>query len=638
MIRTILKLLLAGGAALVCSLAVTPLVARILVRLGVVDRPSARRINTAPIPRGGGIAVIFSFFVAMVFARVVLGIPRVAAVRPESDWLVAGAAAALAFIGLLDDVFGLKPVVKLVGQLAVALMVYSAGISFGQIVFFPMPEWLNCLVTLGWFALIINAFNLVDGLDGLAAGLAVIGSAGLAACLLIRGNAPATLPLFALMGACLGFLRYNFNPASVFLGDTGSMFLGFVLATVPLVTGGKAAFLASVGVPLLVIGVPLFDTVLAIVRRSMRAQMSTGGLREIFLPDMEHLHHRFLSTGLSQRRVALILYVLAAVMVAMAVGVTITSHRSSGIILLGSIVVFGILSRQLSRVELWYTGNAIRLSLQSKARRLLLPLYVVCDIAIAVLGWWLAADLALIPHIRLRGLFFGTVFPVFLASIFAMLWAFQIYHRLWARAQARDYAMLLLAICFGWLVGYSFVSISLQRYPGFWRHALIFLLMIIPPMLMARVVRVMISSFLQISESTRHRNDGKTLRFLVYGAGERFLMFEMMLQGTLLGKGRYSVAGVVDDDPFKMNRFIHGYRVGRGFDDLEPLAAKSGATAFLVAADIGDAKMAGLLAIARRRGMPVFVFRHVLDEVPVPPQTESPVPTERKKRPCPKPT
>ena len=611
-----LKLFVVFALAMVAAFYLTPPVAKLLVHFGVVDKPSKRRINTKPIPRGGGIALVLAFFISVSIAYWGMWPDGPAVLSRDDRHVVLLASGLLIAVGLLDDVFGLKPFLKLLGQLIVAALLYSTGLCVGLILPFDVPCWLDCLLTLGWFALIINAFNLIDGLDGLASGLAFIGALGLSICLLIRGKPIAAMPLFALMGACLGFLRYNFNPASVFLGDTGSMFLGFVLALVPLVAGGKAALLASIGVPLLVIGVPLFDTVLAVWRRSIKAQLSPdGGLSQVFLPDMEHLHHRFLSSGISQRGVACTLYVIAAVMVLMAVGITVFSDRSTGVILVGAVIVFGIMSRQLSRVELWYTGTALRKSFHSKAKRLLVPAYVVCDILVSFAAWWGSADLAMIPHIKFRGLWYLSVFPVFFAAIFGMMWAFQIYHRMWSKSQVRDYIALVTAVFTGWVVAYAIVTLAFSRYPGFWRHATVFLLLVMPLSLVLRAVRVSINSMLSVSEDNRIVDKKNSRRIIVYGAGERFSMFDLQRTGSLLGRRNFNIVGVIDDDPLKFRRLVHGYKIAGGIEEVEKLAHSSNANAILIAADLPGERMEKLLAVAREWKIEILRFDHSLTKL-----------------------
>lgn len=622
----LLKLIITALVAFFAVLVITPPIAKILTYFGIVDKPSSRRINKTPIPRGGGIALILGVVISLLAFELLRDIDFNMPIDRSGYTIIYIATAILVFIGLLDDIFSLKPGLKLLGQIVVAGLVFSTGLTVGGIIPFDVPEWVNCLFTIVWFVAIINAFNLIDGLDGLATGLALIGALGLSICLFLRGNMNAILPLAALIGACVGFLRYNFNPAKIFLGDTGSMFLGFVLAIVPLASGGKAALVASLGVPLLVIGVPIFDTILAVWRRSFKAGMTpSGGFRQVFLPDMEHLHHRLLSAGLGQRRVAYFLYGIAIVMVSMAIAITVKSDQSSGIILIGAIIIFGIMGNQLSRVEFWYTGNVLRKSFGCGMQRIMVPLYVLGDITIVFFAWWIAGHLAMIPHVRIETRLYYTMFPIFFASIFGMMWAFRIYHRVWAKALLRDYMILASAIGIGWVMAYSISTLGFNRYPGFWRHAFAFLLIAMPLLLLERMLRSTIKNLFVTSETSRVLREKESTRFVVYGAGERFAMFDMMQSGSQLGQRNYCIVALIDDDPIKYHRVINGYRIYGGIEELEDVALAKNATAILIAATLPEEHFKRVIDIATRHKLRVIDFNFDLKHILV----EEKIPTEK---------
>ncbi len=609
----------AGLIALLFSLLLTPICARLLTRFGIVDQPSERRINKKPIPRGGGLALVVSCALTFIIARVFFFssienyylFNKISAITIAVFLLVA--------IGFADDILSLNPFVKLFGQIAVALILFATGISVDNLVVFALPAWLNLIVTVAWFVIIINAFNLIDGLDGLATGLAVIGAAGLAVTFFVRGNIIAMLPLIILIGAGIGFLRYNFNPATIFLGDSGSMFLGLVLAIVPLESGGKSAFLASVAVPLLVIGVPLFDTVLAVWRRTMKVSLSESrSMKQIFLPDMEHLHHRFLAAGLSQKRVAWILYILAAIMVIVAIGMTVLRERSLGVILIGIILVAAIMSRQLSRVELWYTGNVINRSFQPKLRRFLMPMHVIFDICVMFFAWFFAAQLTKIGDGGIKGIGIYGIFPVFFASIFGFFWVFRVYMRDWANAQVRDYVILAFSVIVGWVLGYAIITVGFNRYVGFWRHAVTFLMVCLPVMLAGRTIRAMLRSALNIGEENEVMNNEGALRMVVYGAGERFVSFDALKTTRYFGGQKYCIVGVIDDDETKHGQYIHGYKIQGGIEKLAEMITSVAANSIVVAADVADDRMASLIQIAEKDCIKIFKFNHMITELYVP--------------------
>ncbi len=299
--------------ALVTSFLLVPLAMRLAVPFGMMDEPDSRRIHLKPIPRSGGLAVFIAFHLAALACYFVFW-PEFKGGTDFSWWLAfAPASCVLFFIGWMDDSEGLSPWIKLLGQFTAAnLFFILSDSSVGNLLGLSLPLWVEWAMTIAWFLALINAFNLIDGMDGLCAGIAVISALGIGLSFIVRGLAGDAIIALALIGAAVGFLRYNFYPARVFLGDTGSMFLGFTLAAISLQTSGKSTLLVSFGIPLVAAGIPIFDTLLAIWRRSARrflSQMLPGTTKsKIMGADKDHLHHRLLTLGLSQRRVALLLY------------------------------------------------------------------------------------------------------------------------------------------------------------------------------------------------------------------------------------------------------------------------------------------------------------------------------------------
>ena len=267
-------------SSLVLTLLLTPAVRAGARALGMVDKPDPRRINKVPIPRGGGLAIVIGVILPYAILHFVTGRPCIQGLDDAAAYKLAAIAVFVSLVGLADDKFSLKPRVKLALQLVGAVLVWAwAGLGFRTLWPF-LPAWVDFLITVFWITGAINAFNFIDGLDGLAAGLSFIAVLGMAGSLFVAANPQATLFYFAMMGGILGFLRYNFHPASVFLGDCGSMFLGFVVSVLPLASQTPNSFLVSVGVPLLAMGVPIFDTTLAILRRSVRKLIGGGKARE----------------------------------------------------------------------------------------------------------------------------------------------------------------------------------------------------------------------------------------------------------------------------------------------------------------------------------------------------------------------
>jgi UDP-GlcNAc:undecaprenyl-phosphate GlcNAc-1-phosphate transferase len=297
--------LLVFAGALVLAMGATPLARRLGPRMGVIDQPEARKIHRRPVPRLGGAAI----FLAVIVAAVILG--RRYKFTQFGTILVG--ATGISFMGLIDDRWGLHAFVKLAGQIAAALLLYAGGIYVGT---FHHPV-LNLITTVLWVVTITNAINLLDNMDGLAAGVAGIAAAHFGLMCAFSGQYLVGALAIAVLGACLGFLFYNLNPASIFMGDSGALFLGFMLAA----TGIKLRFPDNVTfvtwmVPVLVMGVPIFDTTLVVISRLRRGQ------NPLTNPGRDHVSHRLVATGMTRREAVLTLYSVSFVLGLLAVFVT----------------------------------------------------------------------------------------------------------------------------------------------------------------------------------------------------------------------------------------------------------------------------------------------------------------------------
>jgi UDP-GlcNAc:undecaprenyl-phosphate GlcNAc-1-phosphate transferase len=308
-----LALIVAGS---VLGLLLTPLVTFTSARLGLVDAPGGRKVHSFSVPRVGGLAITLA--AAMAVVVVIIAARRQGLVtpsfRPFTPVLIG---ALLVFgIGLLDDLRSLPVWPKLLVQITAAGVVMASGLLIERITIAGLTWQLGALswpITLGWIVGLTNAFNLIDGIDGLAAGIAVIAGATCAAILVGRGHIVEAMVLWALVGSALGFLPYNFSPASIFLGDGGSLVFGFVLATTAITGWQKGATALAAGVPLLIFALPIADALTTLLRRAFRhgvaGRLTVGRvLRQIAEPDREHIHHRLMALGWSTPRIVLLLY------------------------------------------------------------------------------------------------------------------------------------------------------------------------------------------------------------------------------------------------------------------------------------------------------------------------------------------
>jgi len=326
-------------------------------RYGWMDQAlSSRKIHSRPIPRLGGVAILCGFFAPLVGLLLVdSGVGAHFKAEPNLVWGLFGGGAVVALLGLYDDFHGAGAKLKFFVQFAVALGLYGLGLRVEQIATpFGGPMALGGLAlpfTLLWVVGVINAMNLIDGLDGLAGGVAFFGIATNFILALVRGDVVTCLMMAALAGAVLGFLIFNFNPASIFMGDTGSMFLGFVLATVSVKTNTKSGTTVAMLVPVVALGLPIMDTLLAVVRRTALG-------RPLFSADKEHIHHRVMSRFVfSQRRAVLVLYGLCCLFTLTALALSYANSAQSAMLLGGIGVVVIVLMRKLGYLNLREVGQ-----------------------------------------------------------------------------------------------------------------------------------------------------------------------------------------------------------------------------------------------------------------------------------------
>jgi UDP-GlcNAc:undecaprenyl-phosphate GlcNAc-1-phosphate transferase len=310
-----LVLVVAAGA----TAALTVPAKRIALRVGYVAHPGERSVHTRPIPYGGGAAMFMGFLVAVLASAIVPQLRPIFVDSPEMTGVVLAAGAMFA-VGLIDDVRDMSAPAKMAGQVLAASILYFSGVTMYELTPGIIP-----LITAAWVIALTNAVNLIDGLDGLAAGVVAIGGGALAVYgirLMGLGLLPSDNvgPLVAVIacGICLGFLPFNFNPARIFMGDAGAHFLGLLMAASTMVIGGRVPtavpisgvtyfFFAPLFIPLLILGVPLVDMAFAFVRRTARGQ-------GFDTPDKEHIHHRLLRLGHGPRRSVIILWAWTAVL------------------------------------------------------------------------------------------------------------------------------------------------------------------------------------------------------------------------------------------------------------------------------------------------------------------------------------
>lgn len=320
-------------AAFTCAFAITlvttPLAKWISVKCGAIDYPKDRGVHKKPMPRMGGVAIVLGFMITVLMVHY---FDRSMSQKQFVGFMVG--ALIIAVLGVVDDMKNLPAKLKFCVQILAALIVIFTGTEI-QVVLWPVTAALQKFsvpITLVWIVGVTNAVNLIDGLDGLAAGVSSIAALSLMVLCIMTGSTTAVVLTAALAGACLGFLPRNFNPAEIFMGDTGSTFLGFVLAVTSILGVFKGYALLAVSVSVLCLGLPVFDTIFAMLRRMAKNQ-------PIMQPDRGHLHHRLIDRGFSQRQAVLILYAVSFCLGLLAIFISFKDSRIIVVVLLTVIIL-----------------------------------------------------------------------------------------------------------------------------------------------------------------------------------------------------------------------------------------------------------------------------------------------------------
>ncbi|MBP1950580.1 glycosyltransferase family 4 protein [Virgibacillus litoralis] len=333
-----IKIVLLAFLLMLVSLIITPMFIKFALKMNATDKPNHRKIHAAPIPTLGGLAIFISFIIGLLI------------LQPASEYHIPIISGALIIIllGFFDDVYNLSPRIKFIVQLAVgSLVVFWGGL---QVEFINLPfggqiefGFLSSIVTLLWIVGITNAINLIDGLDGLAAGVSAIALFTIAGMAVIMGNVYVATMALILFFSTVGFLRYNFYPAKIFMGDTGALFLGYMISVLALL-GFKNVTIISFIIPIFILGVPISDTLIAIVRRHINKQPLSS-------PDSSHLHHRLVKSGFTHKQTVLFIYALSTMFSLSAILFSMTTVWGSILIFSISLLAIQILIENLEMIN-----------------------------------------------------------------------------------------------------------------------------------------------------------------------------------------------------------------------------------------------------------------------------------------------
>lgn len=590
----VIELILIVLLAILISLGLNRLMLVLAPRLGLMDEPGeARRIHSKAIPRAGGIAIWVTFLtvtVGVVSSGLLKNCGQI-----SWQWLCAFAAGStvLMVAGFVDDKVGMRATVKLGAHiLAPTVFLLIHPIYTG---FFPLgwPLWIDGCLFVAWAVVLINAFNLIDGLDGLCGGLAAVSSFALAGFAISNDRMDSALLLFIMGGAILGFLRYNYNPARIFLGDAGSMLMGFFLATAATDGVGRKAVVGIVLLPIAVAGVPLLDVLLAIWRRGARrlikqleGRANPGGL---FDPDREHLHHRLLDSGGSQRTVAAILQGIAIVLALLAFLPMIFGDKVFSLSLIGFLVVGLVAIRHLARVEIEHTGNVIHMAIKLPGHRRrvaailfiydLLVLCLAATSAVMIETSFLVTGGSLVDLMRFV-LVFTIIGCVCLLTV-------QVHHRLWVRATMRDVLSLQFWLLIAAVGTFSFFSLVYGNVG--WSSLRLSVMAFVFACFGICLPRITLDLLREAGFDARHRKfakvrDGSGCPVVVLGAGDlgTLLLDHLKSSASDIYPG-IRVLGFIDESRVLHGRRLRSFRILGGLSVVPNLVENNGLKGIILA-------------------------------------------------------
>src|SRR5438094_3177207 len=527
------------------ALMLTPVVRALARRWGFVAKPKTDRWHKRPTAMMGGVAIWLA--VAGTYLFLVPHSPQ--------RWVVVGAACFLFLVGLVDDWLHIKPYQKLIGQVIGAAIVVNYGLALPWTRSLPV----NMVITIFWLIGITNAINLLDNMDGLATGVAAIASCFLTVSF-VSVKQPAEAVMMAVFtAALLGFLVYNSHPASIFMGDSGSMFIGFFLASAALVnvSGGRSRSLASVlAVPILVLFIPIFDTTFVTILRKLSGRAASQGGRD-------HTSHRLVALGMSERRAVWLLYGLAGLSGLLAIMVRSIKADVSIALVAGFTLALTLLGVYLAGVK-GYDEVEQAVAAGEKPFAFLVDFSykrrifeVLLDIVLIMLAYWAAYAVKFGPFSNSPAwrLFLRTL-PVLVVVRLAAFLFFGVYRGIWRYTSIDDLMSFAKAVAAGSIVSMLIILFKL-RFQGFSRA--VFLIDALVMLMLLAGSRMAFRLFRQVLPVA---NDGAGRRVLIYGAGDagELLLRELINNRDL----RCSPVGFMDDDPMKQGKVIHGYRVFGG--------------------------------------------------------------------------
>jgi UDP-GlcNAc:undecaprenyl-phosphate GlcNAc-1-phosphate transferase len=628
-------LVLPAVAAGVVAFALTPLTARLAVRVGAIDVPGRRKTHAEPTPRLGGLAVVGAIAVTWAAAVWLFG---VSLPRELSIGLLAGGLPILA-VSVVDDIRGVRPGRKFLIHVAGASIAVASGIALGDVVHLfdagiHLGVWAMPLSVL-WLVGVTNAFNVIDGLDGLSAGLALIASLCMAAVFAMVGQPIMAGAALALAGALAGFLPFNVHPARLFLGDSGATAIGFCLGAFALKGGSTLSSGFAALIPVLIMGLPIADTLIAIARRTIgRLERRRGG---VFLADRNHIHHRLLAHGVDHGRAVLILYGAGLVCALGAFGSLFLQTRHAALFIVAVLIAGAVGVRRLQYDEFALIRRGTMLRLYESPVVNTSMFVVFADLAMSGVAAYLALGLKLdVWNPSETGQALMDLVAVFAPLTALCFWYTGMYRGSWRVAGVADLARAggaAAAVALAGAIVHPLVSSVSQPVSVFLIYGLVVIILVTGSRASYVVLR-----------TSQRRASHRGSPVLVYGAGKHGIaaaleLFENPATGL-------KPIGFVDDTPGKTGKLVNGLPVlGRSYD-LETLITTHGAKAVVVASPaVAPECRIRIVQTSQRLGIHLFRMHVQLDQLvegaagatdrePAPVPTLQSVPSVLESEPC----
>lgn len=597
--------MLAAGAL---SLVLTKLCIWVLPMFGMVDVPHGRHQHAHAVPRGGGIAIILSFT-----AIAALYYLQTADAGKDPILLQLGPPILVMFIlGVIDDKIELPSLLKLCVQIIVASYLFFTNAGISHLLKFELPIYISLPLTIVWACGVINAFNLIDGMDGIMAGLASIAAFALAVWFLISGTEANLLVLMLIFcGACLGFLKFNFSPASIFMGDAGSLFIGLFFAYFSMAESTKAMTVTT----LLAMGIPIFDVFLAILRRLYRKYIKKEPGVGIMIGDHDHLHHRIQEQMQNPRKTAYLLYALATLLVTGAIAAALVSNLMQTLSFAVLLVILFIVIR-FATIEFYDTAELIANGVKFPHRSFLLSaVHPIIDCTLLTAAYLIASivfqrNILVSPYSLQQALCYIAPFPLILAFS-------GVYRTYWLRAGIKSYyklllmlffaAVVVLAIALGfilWNFGVNRDQISLMR-----EFYTAYIFMGISFIFMERFIIHYMESYSSRSLEEIVGKE-KLTRTVVYGGGLYCRMFLLSQTCVANEPVNRKIIGIIDDNPSLRGLNVYGLNVLGTTRDLAKLKEKYNFDEIVIALRlISDEKRKKLMDFSKRSGVSVEEFQ-----------------------------